>query len=277
MNKIAYLGIPGSYSHSAALAFFKDSKDFVGVASFKDIFEAIKSGSVDAGVLPIENTLAGSIYENYDLLDHNDLHVIGEYSLRIEHCLLGHGSTSDRQDLKHIKTVYSHPKALEQCENFFVEHPWIGKVSYSDTAHAARFVKESDDTTVAAIASAQAANLYGLTVIKSSLEDDLHNYTRFLAIATQADDSKDADKCSLIVQIPHILGSLYKTLGVLESNGCNLMKIESRPLRGKAFEYIFYFDFRYDYHKHYISKILGELKSIGAVIKVLGIYKENRA
>lgn len=274
-NKIVYLGIPGSYSHSAALAYFKDNKAFVGVDSFKDIFAAINTGSASAGILPIENTLAGSIYENYDLLDHNDLHIIGEYSLRIEHCLLVAGKASTGS-INSIKKIYSHPKALEQCRDFFKDHPWIEKIAYSDTAHAARLVKETADRSLAAIASAHAAELYGLAVARSGLEDDLHNYTRFLAISNYPADPKRADKCSLIVQIPHVQGSLHKTLGILERNECNLMKIESRPLRGKAFEYIFYFDFRYDQKKHDIQKIIGELQGIGAIIKILGIYQETK-
>jgi chorismate mutase/prephenate dehydratase len=271
MTKVAYLGIPGSYSYAAAEALFEGQEaSFEGMASFRDIFEAISHDEADYGAIPIENTLAGSIYDNYDLLDTHKLNVVGEYYLQVSHCLLGVKGAS----VEHIRRVHSHQKALEQCTNFFKEHPEIEQFPVSDTAAAAKLVAEQNDPTVAAIASAQAGDMYDLEVLKRKLEDNPHNVTLFLLISKHDDAPKDADKCSVILRVPHKPGSLYKTFGILANNGCNVTKIESRPMVGKPFEYIFYLDFQYNAATA-ISDILAELRKIALEIKPLGLYKHR--
>src|SRR3990167_7647420 len=153
LNKIAYLGIPGSFSHTAAIKYFPTNSSFIGTETFRDIFDMIEVGKAKYGAIPIENSLAGSVYENYDLLDNYKLYIVGEHYIKIEHYLLVPGrNNKTRVDLKQIKKVYSHQKALEQCGSFFKAHPWIDKITYSDTANAARFVSHKSDPAIAAIA-----------------------------------------------------------------------------------------------------------------------------
>lgn len=278
VDPIGYLGIVGSHSYNAAFSYFSGKGKFVGAHSFSEVFDGVTSGKTKYGVVPIENTLAGSIYENYDLLDKNSLNIVGEYYLRVKNCLavyLDAKSTVDTS-LKSIKKVYSHPKALEQCTDFFKKHPWIEACPHTDTAHAARFVSQQKDPTLAAIASRQAVDIYGLATIDLNPDDAPHNYTRFLVITKDQGDTSQSNKCSLIVRIPHVLGSFHKTLGVLEDHGCNLMKIESRPIKGKPFEYAFYLDFHYDASIHDIDKIIADLDKVVSMVKILGLYKESR-
>lgn len=272
MTKVAYLGIPGSYSYAAAEALFEGQEaSFDGMASFRDIFEAISQDKADYGVVPIENTLAGSIYDNYDLLAAHKLNITAEYYLQISHCLLGVKGAN----VARLRRVHSHQKALEQCTSFFKAHPEIEQFPVSDTAAAAKLVAEQNDPTVAAIASAQAGDMYDLGVLKRKLEDNPHNVTRFLLISKSNEAPKDSDKCSVIVRVPHKPGSLYHLFGVVANNGCNVTKIESRPLVGKPFEYIFYLDFRYNGATKPIKELLAELRKIALEIKLLGLYKHR--
>lgn len=271
-QSIAYLGIPGSYSYFAAKAFFLDAVSLVGADSFRLVFDAVKSQNVQAGIIPIENTLAGSIYENYDLLQDSGLNIIGEHYLRIDHNLLVCGATTN---INTIKKVYSHQKALEQCEKFFKKYPTIEKIAVGDTASAARFVKKAQNLEYAAISSPQAGELYGLTVIEDHISDKQTNYTRFLAVSREP-GPEDANKCSLVAHLPHTPGSLYKILGILKTHNCNLTKIESRPTGGKLFEYAFYFDFLYKPQEQPISSILKALGEAAAQVQALGLYKENQ-
>jgi prephenate dehydratase len=231
----------------------------------------VTAGRADYGVLPIENALAGSVHENYDLLGSHDLAIAGEYYLEIEHCLLvkpGRG----KGGLAGIKKVYSHPKALEQCTEFFRQHPDIEASSYSDTATAARLVAESDDDTCAAIAGEQAAQLYGLEVAQRRIADSEHNITRFLVATSTHRKVTDANKCSLIMRLPHREGSLYRALGVLAQHHCNISKIESRPIHGEPFEYMFYIDFEYGAGTQ-VDEVLADLGHVADEVKVLGIYR----
>ncbi len=276
MHKVGYLGIPGSYSHIAATKYFVDQKyKPIGKPEFKDIFEAIKSGEISRGVIPIENTLAGSIYENYDLLDAHDVFVVGECYVKIVHNLL----VTDEGLIEYSKirsrfTVYSHPKALEQCKAFLDESRF-DSLPYSDTANAAKFVASKKMSNLAAVASQEAAELYGLSVAASGIQANKENYTRFLVIGPKILDVNSADKCSLIIYMPHVKGSLYSVLGVLVKKGCNIMKVESRPLIGKPFEYVFYFDFQYDPLLHNVGQIVDELREMGAKSVILGVYKSD--
>jgi len=266
-----YLGIPGSFSYAAAQKAFGAKGSLQGLPSFKEIFAAVQAGKADYGVVPVENSLAGSIYENYNLLDATQLHVSGEQYIGVEHYLLGAGAILSKK----LTKVYSHPKALEQCQKFFAAHPWVQPCPYTDTAAAARFVSEQKDPSIAAIASKQAAGLYGLEILAKNIEDNPRNFTRFLVITKQDSTAPDADKCSVILRLPHIPGSLHRTLGVLADSQCNLTKIESRPLVGKAFEYVFYLDFCFDTATHTITDILAQLKQVDPGLKVLGLYKHQ--
>lgn len=276
IKNIGYLGIPGSYSHTAACRYFSSEEnkcDFSGLKDFAEVFRFAASGRLNFGVIPIENSLAGSIYENYDLLDINKLHIVGEYYLRIEHHLLvakGGVNTIGR-----IKEVYSHPKAIEQCAQFFTRNPELRVHYTADTANAAKYVSENSKSHIAAIASKECGGFYGLDILSQEVANNPENYTRFLILSKNAVEKNQANKASLAVHLNHETGSLAHLLNVLVDNNCNLTKIESRPLIGKPFEYIFYLDFQYNSKEHKIDKIINELDNSASSAKLIGLYKSG--
>lgn len=275
MSTISYQGVPASFSHIAAYQYFGPQHEYVGTNQFVEIFNNLSSNKSEYGVVPVENTLAGSVYENYDHLFHFDVYAIGEITIKIEHQLLGMQQSTAADNFKQIKKVYSHIKALEQCEHFFETHPWIEKIIHSDTAGAAKMVAESQDPTIAAIASRQAGELYKLQTLQANIEDDPRNFTRFLIISNEKKEIDNADKCSLIITLPHTPGSLYAALAQLASHGVNLTKIESRPILGKPFEYVFYIDIEFpDIPKSKMTEvIMNDFKKHTNSIKILGFYK----
>lgn len=274
---IAYQGIPGSFSYLAATKYFGLEQRWLGTSHFRDIFKLIDDKTANYGIVPVENSLAGSVYENYDLLGKYNLAVVGEFYLKVTHhllCLPQSGSIPVTTQIKQITQVVSHPKALEQCTKFFEHHPWIEQVAFSDTARAAQHVAASDCHQVAAIASQAAADLYNLKIIKSNLEDDPHNYTRFLVIAKDSLNQEMANKCSIIFTVSHRPGSLFCALEVLAKNSLNLTKLESRPIPEKPFEYVFYVDFEFTPGvQSLIEAILAEFRKHTNAFKVLGYYR----
>jgi prephenate dehydratase len=277
MTKTAYLGIPGSFSYAAAQE-LAPGTDYMGVPKFGKVFLAVEGGAAQQGVVPIENSLAGSVYDVYDLLGCHDVHVTGEHYLPVAHFLLG----VEVVDLASITDVHSHPKALEQCTELFAAHPQMRRHPVSDTAAAAKLVSEQGDTSAAAISSQLAGELYGLKVLAPHVEDDPDNYTRFLRIASAPIEDPDADKCSVILRLLHEPGSLCRALGVLAGTKCNLTRIESRPLvhgisgteRPTRPEYIFYLDFEYGRAVWPVATILDQLEKATEQVKVLGCYKQ---
>ena len=269
--KVAFQGIPGSFSHTAAVNIFGQDNSFIGVNQFRKIFELVKEKKADRGVVPIENSLAGSVHENYDLLSRYKIPIVGEYYLEIEHNLLG---IEKSKDFKKIKEAYSHPKALEQCVTFFENHPWIEKKLFSDTAGAAKFVADSKDVTKAAIASRNASELYGLPILKKNIEDNKFNFTRFLIISCEKKSTQKPNKCSLVFTVKHVPGSLANALRVFAENGVNLVKIESRPIHGKPFEYLFYVDLEFSKDRESkMNSIIEEFKKETQSVMVLGYYQ----
>ena len=281
-KNVAYLGIPGAYSHQAAIAFNGGDATLLGYQSFAEVFGAVSQGYANVGIVPIENTLAGSIYENYDLIDKHRSTVTGEQYLRIEHSLLVApelGGVALAEVKKTLVKVYSHPKALEQCNTFLAENPHIEPVAWSDTASAAQFVSETGDPTVAAIASLMAGEVYGLQTAVSNLENNRQNYTRFIAF-TRHDETiekavQNANKCSVVLYLPHTSGTLQKALQVLADTACNLTKIESRPLIGKPFEYLFYLDFGFAESSIPVDQVIKSLEKYSGTCTMLGMYKSN--
>ena len=275
MKAIGYLGIPGSYSHTAATQFFADADySFVGYESFRDIFEGIRNKEIASGAIPIENTLAGSIYENYDLLDAFDIPVIGEYYLKISHSLLAQKKFASK-DLKtsdYIIKVYSHPKALEQCSDFLRKRPWMKPQSFSDTANAAKFISEQHDPNLASIGSQEAAKLYDLKVVAKNIENNPENYTRFLVIGKTECPPTGKDKTSLVISLPNKTGSLFSVLQKFNEHSLNLLKIESRPLKKNRWEYNFFIDFVGHKQDLKIKQILDEIKVHCIGFDVLGSY-----
>lgn len=272
---IAYLGIPGSFTHSAAQSFFGSEHQYLNFLNFKLIFAALESGTCNAGLVPLENSLAGSIYENYDLLRASSLSIIGEVSQRIEHHLCARPSADKSPE---ITTLYSHPKAFEQIANFLAANPNIKAVATSDTASAAQFVSESTDPGAAAICSQAAADIYHLALRKRNLEDDPMNFTRFAVLAREPLEDSACDKCSLYMVLPHVPKSLFRALEIIVSVSLNTTKIESRPIPGKPFEYVFYIDFEFEaQERDAVNMMLKRLGDLVTELKILGFYRRCRA
>jgi prephenate dehydratase len=270
-TNVAYQGIEGSFSNLAMLEYFKGQVEGRGQTNFKSIFTSLNEGASKHAIVPVENSLAGSVYEIYDLLLDFECHVIGEHYYKVNHALLSPPGGSAAK----IERIYSHPKALEQCQNYFSQNPALEKIFYSDTASAAKFVSESKNPKYAAIASKQAAKLYNLELIKENIEDNPHNYTRFLILSAGPSYLPSADKCSLIFTLPHKPQSLFKAIEFLSDQKINICKIESRPIHGKPFEYVFYIDF--DFENPNLEFVKSQLKKFQEKVnfyKLLGLYKK---
>lgn len=273
MKRVLYQGAPGAFSHIAARSFFEDATYDGRVVHFREIGQALSRGEGDYAVLPIENTLAGSIYENYDNLMEFGLHVHGEYILRIQHQLLGKSGTR----IEDVTKVYSHAKALEQCEGFFDRHPTIEEVIMYDTAAAAKHVSEHPGRSIAAIASQEAGELYNLTILAPNIEDDTQNWTRFFLVSTKPDVPTSADKCSLIFSVSHKPGSLFEAMKIFADHNLNMSKIESRPIKGRPFEYYFYVDVEFEPSQYEAAReALVSLKDHAQHLRILGYYNKHR-
>ncbi len=267
---VAIQGEAGSFSHAAALETHGPALELVPCPTFVDLFRAVETGKATSGIVPIENTLAGSVHENYDLLNAHDLHVVSETELRIRHCLIA----PPRTTLGQIRRVASHPVALAQCRHFFLNHPEVQAVPAYDTAGSVRDVMSGNVDADAAIASKLAADLYGADVVVEGLEDHAENYTRFLVVAREPArrEPAKANKTSLMLSLGNTPGTLYRALGVFAARGLNLTKIESRPLPGRPWEYLFYLDV-VDAEEG-LGAALEELRggAFTSTIRVLGTY-----
>lgn len=276
---IAYQGVPASYSYATAQAIFGGDNTFIGCSRFAEIFAAVSSGAADCGIIPIENSLASSIFDNYDLLYREDVYVVDEYYLPIQHFLLAKqiDGVSSKERLAQIKKVFSHTQALEQCSQFFDEHPELEEIVYSDTAGAARHVAESSDTSIAAIASREAGALYGLEIIGENIQNQQNNITRFVVIAKAPVVDTEVDKGSIILELAHNKpGALLEILSIFADQNINLSKLQSRPIGGSSFEYMFYIDFEFDGDIEKIEKVMDKVKKHTAYLKKLGYYKAGK-
>jgi prephenate dehydratase len=279
---ILYQGIPGAFSHIAAAGYFGDNHSFTGLSTFFDIFNRIENNRADYGVIPVENSLAGSVLENYDLLFSHDVTVTGEYYQLVQHNVLVIKNKNRKSsiELKDLHTVYSHPKALEQCVKFFRNHPHIKPQAYNDTAEAAQFIGEEKRGDIAAIASKEAADLYGLDILARDIQDNPNNLTRFLIITSihRGQDILEHDtvyKCSVMFTLPHKPGSLYSLIGIFANAHLNLSKIESRPIHGTTFEYVFSIDIEFHSHDYaLVRELIQRCSEITREIKVLGYYRK---
>ncbi|MFC1682926.1 prephenate dehydratase [Candidatus Zixiibacteriota bacterium] len=266
--EIAFQGEHYSYSEIAAKKFLDEDAICHPTPSFDEVFQKVVTEKVALGIIPIENTLYGSIHRNFDLLLENEAIIVGEVNLRIElHLIALPGVNLDQ-----VKTVYSHPAALEQCRRFFREHPDIEGVSSYDTAGSVKIVSEKKQSSVAAIASRWAAKDYGMAILRQEIEDFPENFTRFLIVSKKKYDFGLPSKTSIVFSTRDIPGALFKSLSVFFLRDINLMKIESRPLRGKPWEYLFYLDFSGDVNEERCTNALRHLEEIADFIKVLGSY-----
>jgi chorismate mutase/prephenate dehydratase len=265
--KVAFQGEKGAYSEMAVYSFFGKSADVKPCRELTDVFESVAKQEADRGVVPIENSLEGSINQTYDLFLTYDLKVCGEVIVRVSHCLLANPSTT----LKQIKTVYSHPQALAQSRNFLEKSGWELIPTY-DTAGSAKMLKEKNLKNAAAVASERAAELYCLRILAREIEDNPNNYTRFFVLSKEDSPVTGKDKTSIIFAGTNKPGSLYDALGEFARRGINLTRIESRPTKQKPWEYNFYLDFEGHRSEPRCVEALKALEKYSAFVKVLGSY-----
>jgi prephenate dehydratase len=268
MNRIAFQGEKGAYSEKAAIGFFGDDLELQAHASFKDVFESVENNDCTAAVLPIENTLAGSVHQNYDLLLKRDLTIIGEIYVRIVHCLLALQGVS----MSEIIRIYSHPQALQQCSDFLEKWENIDIIPTYDTAGSAKLLLEQQIRNGAAIAGEQAASDYGLQVLRKGIESNHQNYTRFIILKKQGMPPATGGKTSIVFSFKDIPGALFKALSGFAFREINLLKVESRPLHGQPWKYFFYLDFEGSIKEESIQNAIRQLQEITTYLKVLGSY-----
>lgn len=269
--KVAFQGEIGAYSEIAVYKYFSINVQAIPCKHFSDVFKSVEKNEVDYGIVPIENSIEGSVNQVYDLFLKHDLKVCGEIILKIEHCLLANFNA----DLDSIKIVYSHPQALAQCSNFLEKLGYEIIPTY-DTAGSVKIIKEKNTIDVAAIASERAAEIYGMKILARDIADVPDNYTRFFVISKEDAKPTGNDKTSIIFSLKHIPGSLYKALEEFALRGINLTKIESRPTKLKPWEYNFYLDFEGHRNEQKCIEALNGLQRKATFIKILGSYPKAK-
>ncbi len=266
---VACQGVEGAYSQIACEKLFKRPNVFY-FSNFDAVFSAIETGLCRYGVIPLENSTAGSVNMVYDLMMRHNFRIVRSVRLKVDHNLL----VKPGVKLENIREIYSHDQAINQCSSFLQKHPQITVIRCANTAEAAKLVSESDRTDVAALSSRSCAELYGLQCLLSSCQDQANNYTRFICISRDLEIYPGADRTSLMVVLPHRPGSLYKMLSRLYALGINLNKLESRPLPDRDFEFMFYFDLDTSVYSPQFIQLMGELEGVCESFSYLGSYSE---
>ena len=266
MKHVSFQGERGAYSEAASLSFFHTNLDTIPCPTFADALKNTENDESDYSVLPIENSLEGSVGESNDLLLSTKLNVVGEIYHRIHHCLIGTGSLED------IDTVYSHPQALGQCRQFIQENSLKTIPSY-DTAGSVKIIKDLNKNSVACIASKNAAKIFGVPIIQEGIEDNANNYTRFLVFSKDPMlEFPGISKTSIIFSVKHEAGALFRIINEFHQYKVNLTKIESRPNRGTSWEYNFYVDFEGHQNDPSIKEMLLKIEENSSFLKILGSY-----
>ena len=269
--RIAYQGEPGAFSEAASRRVAADA-ELLPCKSFEDVFEAAAGGRVDCGVLPIENSIGGSIHRNFDLLLAHSLSIVGEVEVPIVHHLLA----LPGRTLADVKRVYSHPQALAQCEKFLRTLNGVEIIATYDTAGSAKMIADERLQDAAAIASARAGEVFGLTALKSAIQDYDNNTTRFLVVGTRPISSARADKTSIVFTLANEPGALFKGLAVFALRNISLTKLESRPYPVRKWEYLFYVDLAAAADDVACTRALAHLKEFAPMVRVLGSYPSCR-
>jgi len=267
--RVAFQGERGAFSEEAAVKLLGQQIELVPCVTFESLFAAVGAGAADLALAPIENSLVGSIHSSYDLLLESSLHISGEVIIPIEHYLIGCPEAS----FASIKTVESHLVALAQCSRFFAAHPAIRRIATEDTAGSVRAVVLAADPTRASIAGKHAASYYGGRILREHLEDHSENYTRFVLLTAQDDTTAGANKLSLVIRLAHRPGALHHALASFAARGIDLLKIESRPIRGRPWEYHFYLDLQASTEDEETAAALEELRERALDVRVLGCYR----
>lgn len=271
-KKVAFQGEIGAFSNEAARKLLGNDVPLMPCRSFDEMFAAVESGLASLCLAPIENSLFGSVYQNYDLLLRHELQIVGEVNLRIVHNLIGPPGL----ELGRVRRVYSHPVALAQCQRFLAAHPEIEQMTAYDTAGSVKMLMETVESGSAAIAGASAAEAYGAEILVAGIEDDPQNYTRFWLLTKSegvAEPTANANKTSIVFSLENRTGSLFKALAVFALRDIDLTKIESRPLIGRPWEYSFYLDFSGHTSDERVKAALANLSEFAASVRVLGCYE----
>lgn len=267
---VAFQGEAGAYSEEAVFNRFGHPIRTKPCRTLPEVFALVNRKIVSHGVVPVENSLEGSVNQTYDLLLTSNVQVCGEIMLRVSHCLIGHPGAQ----LRNIRTVYSHPQALAQCQSFLASHKLKAVAEY-DTAGSVELIKQRGSLTVAAIASRRAAQLHEMQVLAEGIEDQKSNFTRFLVLGSSDYQRTGRDKTSIIFSVKHEPGSLYRALRPLALRKINLTKIESRPTRTTPWEYNFFVDFEGHRSDQAVSEALAALEHTALFLKVLGSYPRS--
>lgn len=269
--RVVYQGMPGAYSEEAAVNFFGPQVRSQGLNRFEDAFEALACGEADYAVLPIENSTTGAIRQVYDLLLQYQFYLVGETTVKVEHCLMALPGVK----MEEITHVYSHEQGLFQSDRFLDRYPdWV-RVPQLDTAGSAKYVKEAGDRTKAAICSQRAADVYGLQILVRGVNHNRENYTRFAVIRAKPELRLGSDKITAIFHLPHQSGSLHEILTIFAVNGLNLVKLESRPVAGRKWEYMFVVEFTGNLQAPGMDAVLRELDQSTDQFRVMGNYAAN--
>ncbi len=266
---VACQGLEGSYSSIATERLFQLS-EIMYFRNFESVFNAVEKGFCQYGILPIENSTAGSVNSVYDLMKEHKFYIVKSIKMRIQHHLLAKKGV----DFSDIKEIISHEQALSQCSILLKNHPNIKVTILENTAVAAKMVADSDRKDIACISSRECASVYDLAVIKSNIQDNENNFTRFICIAKDLAIYEDSDKISLMLTAPHVSGSLTKIINKFSTLSLNLTKLESRPLQNTSFEFMFYFDFMAKVSKQEILNLIAELENTTEQFSFLGSYQE---
>ena len=268
--RVVYQGEPGAYSEEAAVGFFGEKVQARGLPWFGDVFEALARGEADYAMLPIENSSTGSIRQVYDLLAQYDFSLVGEWQVKVEHCL----AVCPGVKMEDIRTVCSHEQGLMQCDRFLDAHRDWTRVPVLDTAGSARQLRETGDRTAAAICSRRAARLYGLEILAAPINHNTANTTRFVVVSPVPELRQGRNKAAVTFTLAHQSGTLHELLTVFAVHGLNLLKLESRPIPDRGWEYRFFAEFSGDLTAPGMDGVLHELSQLSAELRVLGNFKE---
>lgn len=267
--KVGFQGVPASFSHQALNEYFGDEVRTEYFENFKDVFEAVQKGDVKYGVLPIENSSTGGISEVYDLMRKYGFYIVGEKCVKVDHNLMGIKDA----EICDINEVYSHTQGFLQCKDFFDNHSNWTLIPYFNTAKSAEYVSKENLKNKVCVASKKAAEVYGLKILKENINYNSNNYTRFIIIGREEEYNCDCDKISVVMSISHKVGALYSVLKYFADNNLNMMKIESRPIVDKSWQYFFYIDFQGNISHENTKNALKAIEGESLYFKLLGNYK----
>lgn len=269
--KVAYPGVPGSFSEQALLQYFTGHHQIINVKTFVESFDLLANEQVDFCVMPIENSSTGGIFEVMDYLQQYNLYIVGETYVKVAHHLLG----VPNSDLAEITTVYSHPQGFQQSTKFLQNYPDWNQIPYYNTAISAQYIAEQNDSTKAAIASERAAKIYNLNILVPNIQDVQNNYTRFIVISRELLTLSHHDKISIIYALPHSVGSLYHSLGIFAEHGVNLLNLQSRPIKEIPWQAYFYLDLAGNLADSNVQQALKQVESLSNFFKIIGSYQAN--